>query len=102
MLTMVVALLIHLDDHDVDVDANVESISSDQTCCRRCRCHILMSNFVVDNVVQLVVLLLDVLHHVDVEFVVLNCCNPFLSLHLGDAHSGCCTLLMPIPDVAPC
>ena len=58
----------------------------DGTCCR---CHILMSNFVVDNVVQLVVLLLDVLHHVDVEFVVLNCCNPFLLLHLGDAHSGC-------------
>ena len=28
-----------------------------------------MSNFVVDNVVQLVVLLLDVLHHVDVELV---------------------------------
>ena len=60
-----------------------------------------MSNFVVDNVVQLVVLLFDALHHVDVEFVVLNCCNPCLLLHLGDAHSGCCTLLMPIPDVAP-
>ena len=51
-----------------------------------------MSNFVVDNVAQLVVLLLDVLHHVDVEFVVLSCCNPFC----------CCTLEMPIPDVAPC
>ena len=33
MLTMVVALLVHLDDHDVDVDATVESISSDRTCC---------------------------------------------------------------------
>ena len=47
-----------------------------------------MSNFVVDSVVQLVVLLLDVLHHDDVEFVVLSCCSPFLFLHLGDAHSG--------------
>ena len=33
MLTVVVALLVHLDDHDVDVDADVESISSDRTCC---------------------------------------------------------------------
>ena len=33
MLTMVVALLVHLDDHDVDVDAKVEPISSDRTCC---------------------------------------------------------------------
>ena len=33
MLTMVVALLVHLDDYDVDVDADVESISSDRTCC---------------------------------------------------------------------
>ena len=46
-----------------------------------------MSNFVVDNVVQLSVVLLDV----GVEFVVLNCCDPFLLLHLGGALSGCCT-----------
>ena len=79
----VVSLLVHLDVlHD-----NVESISFDRTCCRRCRFHILMSNFVVDNVVQLVVVLLNVV----VEFVVLSCCDPFC----------CCTLEMPIPDVAP-
>ena len=46
-----------------------------------------MSNFAVDNVVQLVVVLLNV----GVEFVVLSCCDPFLLSHLGDAHSGCCT-----------
>ena len=33
MLTMVVALLAHLDDHDVDVSANVEPLSSERTCC---------------------------------------------------------------------
>ena len=32
-LTMVVAPLVHLDDYDVDVDANLEPISSDRTCC---------------------------------------------------------------------
>ena len=45
-----------------------------------------MSNFDVDNVVQLGVLL-----GVDVELIVLHCCNAFLLLHLGDAHSGCRT-----------
>ena len=33
MLTTVVALLVHLGDHDVDIDTDVESISSDRTCC---------------------------------------------------------------------
>ena len=33
MLTMGVALLVHLDDHDVDVDAKVEHKSSDRTSC---------------------------------------------------------------------
>ena len=55
-----------------------------------------MSNFVVDNVAQLIVLL-----DVGVELIVLNCCDPFCCCTLENAHSGCCTLLMPIPDVAP-
>ena len=92
-LKMVVAPLVHLDDHDVDLDANVDPyllIELVVPC-------LLIELVVVDNVVQLVVVLLDV----DVELIALNRCRPFLLLYLGDAHSGCCTLLMPIPDVAP-
>ena len=59
----------------------------------------LVVELVVDNVVQLIVVLLDV--DVESPCAKLYMSPPFLLLHLGDAHSGCCTLLMPIPDVAP-
>ena len=35
---MVVAPLVHLDDPDVDLGGDVESICFDRICCCRCRC----------------------------------------------------------------
>ena len=76
---MVVAPLVHLDDHDVDVELTIELSNP-----------YLDVELGVDNVVQLVVVLLDV----DVEIIVLNYCDPLLLLHLGDVPSGCCTPLI--------
>ena len=74
---MVVAPLVHLDGHDVDVELTIELSNP----------YLDVELVVVDNVVQLVLVLLDV----DVELIVLNCCDPLFC---------CCTLEMPIPDVA--
>ena len=90
LLEMVVAPLLHLDDLDVDLDANIDSIFFDRTCC--CRCHCATYFFSL-------LLWWCSLSCLSLLFSSLSSCTSFFQSMLLipsgcctlESHSGCCT-----------